>query len=88
MTVQFVLTDTGGTILLSGELDHHGALGMMRRINDLLTAYQPGDVTVDLEGLTFMDSSGLALLLGIYRRMTLAAGTSRIVAMSFCEPRS
>ena len=57
------------TLHLSGELDHHGAKGAMRTIDALLDKYMPRDAVLDLAGLTFMDSSGIALIIRTYRRM-------------------
>ena len=48
---------------LSGELDHHGARGAMDRIEGYLEKYMPRDAVLDLAGLTFMDSSGIALIM-------------------------
>ena len=56
------------TFYVSGEVDHHGAKGLMARIDDELEEAHPGPVTVDLSGVSFMDSSGIAVLLRVYRR--------------------
>ena len=55
------------TLHLSGELDHHGARGAMKTIEGLLDKYMPRDAVIDLSELTFMDSSGLAVVLHLYR---------------------
>ena len=54
---------------LSGELDHHGAREAMRAIDGLIDEYLPRDAVLDMSGLTFMDSSGIALILKVERRM-------------------
>lgn len=59
----------GGLIFyVTGEVDHHGAKGLMGRIDDELEGFLTGTVTVDLSGVSFMDSSGIAVLLRAYRR--------------------
>ena len=66
------------TLHLSGELDHHGAKGAMRTIDALLDKYMPRDAVLDLAGLTFMDSSGIALIIRTDRRMRETGGRSAI----------
>ena len=56
------------TVYLQGELDHHGVKGSMESIERLLDEYLPRDVALDLSGLNFMDSSGIALILKLHRR--------------------
>lgn len=62
------------TVYLQGELDHHGVKGSMDAIDRLLDQYLPRDVALDLSSLSFMDSSGIALILKLHRRMTEDGG--------------
>ena len=62
------------TIYLHGELDHHEARRAMELIDGLLDEYLPRDCALDLGGLSFMDSSGIALLLRLYRRLAVSGG--------------
>ena len=58
-----VLTRTNGremTLAISGDLDHHGAHGAMQQIDHALDAALPLSLTMDLSGVSFMDSSGIA----------------------------
>lgn len=55
------------TVLIAGELDHHEARHAIERAEDLLVLYPCEKLTLDLSGLTFMDSSGLALVLHLFR---------------------
>ena len=57
------------TIYLAGELDHHEARGAIRSIDELLDEYLPRDCVLDMSGLSFMDSSGIALIIRISRRI-------------------
>lgn len=56
-------------LALEGELDHHSAEGTLREIESLLDRYLPRNCILDFSRLTFMDSSGIALLLRIHKRM-------------------
>ena len=51
------------TNYLYPELDHHAARGTMKVITDLMSYELPKQTVLDFSGLTFMDSSGIALLL-------------------------
>ena len=54
---------------LSGEVDHHGARAIMEELNRQIDLELPRELTIDLEGVTFMDSSGIAVLLRAWRRV-------------------
>ena len=62
------------TIFLSGELDHHEAKCTINTIDELLDEYLPRDCVLDLSGLTFMDSSGIAGIIRTSRRMRALGG--------------
>ena len=62
------------TLYLKGELDHHGVKNSMSLIDKLLDELMPRDCVIELSQLTFMDSSGIALILKIHRRMNLSGG--------------
>lgn len=62
------------TIFLSGELDHHEARCTIRSIDELLDEYLPRDCVLDMSGLSFMDSSGIAVIIRTSRRMKALGG--------------
>ena len=62
------------TIYLSGELDHHEARQALRVLDELLDDYLPRDCALDLSALSFMDSSGVALIVRLQRRMAELGG--------------
>jgi len=66
------------TIFLSGELDHHEARCAMFRIDELLDEYLPRDCALNLSGLRFMDSSGIAVIIRVSRRMQVLGGRAWI----------
>ena len=72
-----VFSDYSGgrlTIYLNGELDHHEVKQSMAVIENLLTDYMPRECVIDLGRLSFMDSSGIALMLKLHRRLALSGG--------------
>ncbi len=66
------------TVYLSGELDHHGARGAIETIEELIDEYLPRDCALDLSELSFMDSSGIAVIIGVSRRMKILGGRTWI----------
>jgi stage II sporulation protein AA (anti-sigma F factor antagonist) len=63
---------------VAGELDHHGARSVMEELDRRIDQARPRELTLDLSGLTFTDSSGIAVLLRTYRRMTQSQGSMRV----------
>lgn len=64
-SVSVVMTGTSRLVTVEGELDAATA----PELAQALRAAAPGEtITVDLAGLTFIDSSGIAVLLAAHRR--------------------
>lgn len=61
-----------------GELDHHRAREILRELDRQIDQALPRQLTLDLGGVSFMDSSGLAVLLRARRRMEELGGTLRV----------
>lgn len=56
-------------VLLSGELDHHSASNIRMKIDIAIDSHCPGEVYLDFSSVTFMDSSGIGLVMGRYRML-------------------
>ena len=63
---------------LSGEIDHHAAQSLRREIDAQIDDRLPELLTLDFSGVTFMDSSGVGLILGRQRCARSLGGTLRI----------
>lgn len=74
MTVRTSLDGRKLSLYLSGELDHHAARAAMREIEEKIDILLPRDCVIDMSGLTFMDSSGIAVVLKTHRRMNEIGG--------------
>ncbi len=55
-------------IALEGELGHHEAIDAMSRIGEILEVHVPRELVLDLSGLSFMDSSGIAVVVQTAKR--------------------
>ncbi len=60
---------------LSGEIDHHEAARLRGRIDPRILGGNFERVVLDFSGVTFMDSSGIGLILGRYRLLRDLGGT-------------
>ena len=75
MEMQVKSADRNLLLELSGELDHHGARNALRELELAVDAALPRLLVLDLTGVTFMDSSGIALILRAQQRMQLLDGS-------------
>ena len=66
------------TLTLRGELDHHGAKEVMQRLEWELDAALPSKLTLDFSGVSFMDSSGIAVVMRALKRMRAMGGSAAI----------
>lgn len=66
------------SISLEGELDHHAARSAISTLGNIIDTELPRSVTLNLKGLSFMDSSGIALVMHTYRQVCDLAGTLKI----------
>jgi len=56
-------------ISLAGELDEHSANYVRDMMDNVMSENEPSQVIVDLAGLEFMDSTGIGVMIGRYKKM-------------------
>ena len=78
MEIQAKSADRNLLLELSGELDHHGARDALREVELAIDAALPRMLVLDFSGVTFMDSSGIALILRAQQRMQLLDGSLQV----------
>ena len=61
-------------IFLSGDIDHHSSELLRKEIDEIIRKTEPEESVLDFSGVTFCDSSGIALVLGRYKLMNAAGG--------------
>lgn len=61
-------------VRLTGELDHSAADGMRRELDRLIDETGARRLVFDMGELEFMDSSGIGLIIGRYKKMTRRGG--------------
>ena len=74
MEVQVISSGRELTLTFYGELDHHGARDTMLKTERAIEAAMPRKLTMDFSGVSFMDSSGIAVVMRAYRRMNGIGG--------------
>lgn len=63
------------TAQVTGEIDHHAARLLMAELVSRVDAAMPRELTLDLGGVSFMDSSGIAVVLRTWKRMRELGGS-------------
>ncbi len=81
----YKIDNTDAIVYLRGEIDHHTVKKMMELIDKVVELYIPKSLTLDFAELTFMDSSGIALILKSLRRMEMLNGRITIKNVK-CQP--
>ena len=72
----------GATVIsVRGEIDHHSARTIMENIDNTISSTLPMRLVLDLSSVTFMDSSGIAVLLRALRQMDQLGGNLRVVGI-------
>ena len=62
------------TIALTGEIDHHCAKNYIQAIAAKIEAYTPQLCVLDFSEVSFVDSSGIAVVINALRNMTQIEG--------------
>lgn len=69
MSVEINVTGEVVTAYLGGELDHHTAKEMRETIDSAVELNMPTLLILDFKNISFMDSSGIGLVMGRYRNL-------------------
>ena len=88
MEIKYKRNNRNLTVFLSGELDEcmaSNAKSILDRV--IFDNVNVGKVIFDLSGLSFMDSTGIGLLIGRYKTVTAIGGKTAIAAPSALSRR-
>lgn len=67
------------TAKLYGEIDHHKAPQIRQKIDAQTENLRPKELHLDFSHVSFMDSSGIGLIMGRYRQVSLVGGVLRVI---------
>ena len=76
------LQDGRLTVALTGEIDHHCAKSYISGISAKIEAYTPDVCILDFRDVTFMDSSGIAVVINAMRAMVQIEGKLVLAGLS------
>ena len=74
MKLTSFLQDGMLTVALTGEIDHHCAKTYIQSLSAKIEAYNPAVCVLDFQDVTFMDSSGIAVVINTLRNVTRIDG--------------
>ena len=69
-------------VFLDGEIDHHSAALIRVSIDEAIIQKKPSALVLDFGGVSFMDSSGIGLVMGRYKLMKNISGRIRVENLS------
>ena len=70
------------TVALTGEIDHHCAKSYIKAISSKIEAYTPNICVLDFRDVSFVDSSGIAVVINALRNMTQIEGKLLLTGIS------
>ncbi|MBR4909707.1 MAG: STAS domain-containing protein [Clostridia bacterium] len=82
MAVEITVKGEVVTAYLAGEIDHHSAAGMREKIDSAVDSNMPSLLVLDFGGVSFMDSSGIGLVMGRYRNLQKTGASLHITGAS------
>ena len=74
--------EEGLSVLLEGERGHHEALSALRSLEETISQQSPSRLELDFSGVSFMDSSGIALVVQSARQMGAIGGSLTVRGVS------
>ena len=70
------------TVALTGEIDHHCAKSYIQAIAGKIEAYTPDICVLDFGEVTFVDSSGIAVVINALRSMSQIEGKLELIGIA------
>ena len=82
MSVNLDIGESHIVAYISGEIDHHSAKKIRETIDSAAERTSPKKLVLDFRGVTFMDSSGIGLVMGRYKLMSSLGGELEVANVS------
>lgn len=74
MEVIFRVTENVLIACVKGDVDHHSAAPLRHTIDESMRAFSLKNLVIDFSEVDFMDSSGIGVVLGRYKRIERSGG--------------
>ena len=75
MNINYVKKDKSLVIQFTEEIDHHTTEKIRRRADYEIQRYMPKKVLFDFNNVSFMDSSGIGMVVGRYKLLAMLGGS-------------
>jgi stage II sporulation protein AA (anti-sigma F factor antagonist) len=82
MQSSFQVTDDILIAVAYGEIDHHTASKLRDVIDEAMTAFHCRHLILDMKRVSFMDSSGIGVVLGRYKKIKRKGGKLYVTGCS------
>ncbi len=79
MELEFMTESRTLVVKIDCELDHHASEAIRRKVDAEIQRLTPRKVVFDFSGVSFMDSSGIGVIMGRYKNIKRANGTAVMV---------
>lgn len=79
MNVEYIKKEKKLILKIEEEIDHHNSEKIRKRADYEIEIHIPKKLVFDLENVTFMDSSGIGMLIGRYKLVQMLGGKTSIV---------
>lgn len=78
----FQIMDQCLVIYMKEELDHHEALALRERSDKLIDKENIKHIIFDFKGVDFMDSSGIGMIMGRYKKVIFIGGKVTVTSVN------
>ena len=82
MRLSFETINQNLIVLFDGELDHHTSQEIRIEIDNEIDKNNCKNIIFDLSGMNFMDSSGIGVVIGRYKKVNKLGGQAAVVNLS------
>ena len=79
MIIKFSKKEDKLIVLLKGELDHHSAEEVRSKLDDFIEKEKLNFMIMDFSKVSFMDSSGIGVVIGRYKKLIQRQGTLSVI---------
>ncbi|MFW5649494.1 MAG: anti-sigma F factor antagonist [Candidatus Alkaliphilus sp. MAG34] len=79
MQLQYEVVGNTLIVKFNGELDHHVAKDIRTEIDETINRRKTRNLILDLNNMSFMDSSGVGVIIGRYKRIKELGGKVSVI---------
>lgn len=79
MNINYETVDNILIVSLNGELDHHSSQKVRKEIDKAIDSFFIKNLVFDFEQVSFMDSSGIGVVIGRYNKIKKLGGETGVI---------